>query len=85
MDAFKASVAPGANAIRAHVSQKGGDHGIPSAICLYPEGAEQIATKNFCLGKELDGSIAPGSSGVEKREFSIFGSFCGLIDIPFFC
>ena len=67
VDAFKASIAPGANAVRAVMAQKEGDGSHPSAICLYPDGAEPTAAQNFCFGKELDGSVTPRSSGVEAR------------------
>jgi hypothetical protein len=83
LDTFKASIGSGGNAVRAVEAQQDGGPAPSTAICLYPDGADVTASQNFCVGKELDGSLAP--STVNKRGFSLFGDLCSLIDIPLLC
>ncbi|KAI9715465.1 MAG: hypothetical protein M1812_005941 [Candelaria pacifica] len=45
-----------ANAVRAVIAQPDNGPKPKIAFCLYPKGVDQSAAKNFCIGKELDGS-----------------------------
>ncbi|KAI9702336.1 MAG: hypothetical protein M1836_000815 [Candelina mexicana] len=44
------------NAVRAVIAQPENGPKAQIAFCLYPNGVDQNAAKNFCIGKELDGS-----------------------------
>jgi hypothetical protein len=90
LDTFKASVGSGANAVRSVEAQEDGGPAPTVAICLYPDGADATASQNFCVGKELDGSVVLSTlltpaTVVSKRSFSLFGDLCALIDIPILC
>lgn len=87
LDTFKASIGSGANAVRSVEAQEDGGPAPTVAICLYPDGADAVASQNFCVGKELDGSVdlTTSATTASKRSFSLFGEFCSLIDIPLLC
>ncbi|KAF8848146.1 hypothetical protein BDZ45DRAFT_811003 [Acephala macrosclerotiorum] len=87
LDTFKASIGSSANAVRSVEAQEDGGPVPTVAICLYPDGADAAASQNFCVGKELDGSVALSTPAtiVNKRSFSLFGDLCSLIDIPLLC
>jgi hypothetical protein len=86
MDTFKASIGSSTNAVRSVEAQADGGAAPSVAICLYPAGADSTASQNFCVGKELDGSVARSTPvTISKRSFSLFGDLCSLIDIPLLC
>lgn len=86
LDTYKASVNSGANAVRAIEAQRDGATSPSVALCLYPSSANATASQNFCVGKELDGSVVPNTLGKRfNKRFSLFGDFCALIDIPILC
>jgi hypothetical protein len=80
------------NAIRAIQAQTDGQGRPFLAMCLYPEGADQAASFNFCIGNEQDGSPTPLNPSQNTKRFSIeesvgdiWGFGCSLIDIPILC
>lgn len=78
---------PTTNSIRAIQAKSDGEERPFVALCLYPEGADATQARNFCLGKELDGSPTPLTQSKTKR-FSIehgLSFLCGLIQIPIIC
>jgi len=86
LDTYKASVNSGTNAVRALEAQGNSAAPVSVALCLYPSNADATASQNFCVGKELDGSVVPSTLGKRfDKRFSLFGDFCSIIDIPILC
>jgi hypothetical protein len=88
-DTYKASANSGGNAVRAVQAQQDGGPAPSTAICLYPQAADGTSSRNFCLGKELDGSLpsVPTKRALSAR-FSlvgIFAGFCAFLDVPLLC
>lgn len=79
------------NAIRAVQAPSDGQPQPTMALYVYPDlgssTADIKAVQNFCVGKELDGTITPANPQLSKR-FSIdglLGGFCAFIDVPLIC
>ncbi|KAG4427125.1 hypothetical protein IFR05_017392 [Cadophora sp. M221] len=88
-DTYKASANSGGNAVRAVQAQQDGGPAPSIAICLYPQAADGASSRNFCLGKELNGSrpSVPTKRALNAR-FSLvgmFAGFCSFLDIPLLC
>lgn len=80
------------NSIRAVQTPSDGHPAPIMALCVYPDQGSDTthltAIQNFCVGKELDGSVAPASQRMTKRDFSIgalLGDVCSVIDLPILC
>jgi hypothetical protein len=87
-----------ANAVRSRLSKNADSQQFPLGFCLYPETADEVYARNFCFGKELDGTGAKTASkrdtvkrGVDARSvearslLGIAAGLCEIIEIPLIC
>jgi hypothetical protein len=82
-----------ANAVRSRLSQNADPKQFPLGFCLYPQSADETYARNFCFGKELDGSASKTASkrdingrSVEARSLLVIAAgICKFIEIPLIC
>jgi hypothetical protein len=56
------------------------------AFCLYPAGINETAALNFCVGKELDGTLKKAAQNAKRFSLDgLFNDFCNFLDIPVLC